>query len=233
MKKSSLAFVLLLLFSGFSAAKEIIRLTNGEWPPYLSANLHQHGYASQIVKEAFAAEDIDVVFGFYPWERAFQYAKKGESWHGSLVWVYSDERAKDFYYSDSVISDQAVLFFLKDSPLSWNDFDDLKGKVIGGTRHTKYPLIEKAQKQGILAIDRAGNYDILFKRLLIKRIDAVPQVKHVGKYFLKNSLTAEELSKVTFSPTASRLFIKRNLSLYVVYFSQREFIKNSSRHQVF
>jgi polar amino acid transport system substrate-binding protein len=206
MNVSNLIFSTLLLFSNVLIAKEVVHLTSGEWPPYLSSNLHENGYASHIVKEAFAEVDIDVVFGYFPWKRSFQYAKRGlnpngEIWNGSLVWTHSNERENDFYYSESVISAQEVLFHLKDSSFSWVKVDELKGKVIGGTSHTMYPLFEEAEDNGYITIDRAGNYDILFKRLLKKRIDAVPQVKHVGNYFLRNSLTLDERAKVTFSPT--------------------------------
>lgn len=201
---NSLIFSVLLLFSNALVAKDLVYLTSGEWPPYLSNNLPENGYASHIVKEAFSAVGIDVTFGFFPWERSFQYAKRGinpngEIWHGSLVWVHTRDREKNFYYSDSVVTDQEVLFFLNDSAFSWDKPKALEGKIIGGTSHTVYPLFEQAENEGLVRIDRAGNYDILFKRLLMNRIDAVPQVKHVGNYYLQNNLTAKERAKITFS----------------------------------
>ena len=100
-----------------------------------------------------------------------------------------------------VIEDNEVLFHLRSKPLQWQNVGDLQGKVIGGTAHTTYPLFEEAEKQGLLTIQRAGNYDTLFNRLLAGRIDAVPQVKNVGNYFLQNSLTPAERNRITFSPT--------------------------------
>lgn len=41
-------------------AAEQIYITNGEWPPYLSQRLPNFGLASQIVNEAFSAEQVDV-----------------------------------------------------------------------------------------------------------------------------------------------------------------------------
>lgn len=209
MKVNKLFFLALFFLPSTLVARELVCLTNGEWPPYLSSNLRDHGYASHIVKEAFAAVDIDVVFGFFPWQRSFQYAKRGmspngDTWHGSLLWVHTNERANEFYYSESVVSDQEVLFFLKSASFDWDKPDDLKGKVIGGTSYTIYPSFEEAENKGLLTIYRAGDYDTLFKRLLIKRIDAVPQVKHVGNYLLKNNLTDDERAKITFSPTISQ-----------------------------
>jgi polar amino acid transport system substrate-binding protein len=183
----------------------MIRLTNGYWPPYLSEVNPNNGFASHIVTEAYAAVGVTVTYGFFPWTRAFEYARVGkgsdEIWHGSVVWVYTEERAHDFHYTDVVISDDEVLFYLKSSPLEWESVYDLKGMHIGGTLNTVYPLFEAAEKERILKIQRAGNYDDLFKRLLKKRIDAVPHVISVGKYILRTSLTPEEQAQITFSPT--------------------------------
>ena len=67
--------------------------------------------------------------------------------------------------------------------------------------HTAYPLFEEAENKGILTIDRGGNYDILFQRLLAGRIDAIPQVMHVGRYFIETSLSEEEKRRITYSST--------------------------------
>lgn len=199
-------FMIMSLFFSFSvSAGETIRITNGDWPPYLSETLPYNGFASHIVTEAYAAVGVTVEYGFFPWSRSFEHAKEGkgsgEVWHGSIVWVYTEERALDFYYTDVVVSDDEVLFYLKSSPIEWKEVNDLSGKNIGGTLNTVYPVFESAEKAGVLKIQRAGNYDNLFKRLLKKRIDAVPQVLNVGNYMLRTSLTPEEQSQIHFSPT--------------------------------
>lgn len=188
-------------------AKESIRITNGEWPPYLSHSLPHQGFVSHVVTEAFNAVDIEVEYGFFPWKRALKYAKQGygvnkeDIWHASVVWVYTPERAEDFLYSDVVVLDDEVLFYLKSAPVVWESVDDLKDKIIGATAHTVYPLFEAAQEKGLLHIQRAGNYDTLYKRLILQRIDAVPQVRHVGSYFLRTTLTQKERDLITFYPT--------------------------------
>lgn len=50
-------------------------------------------------------------------------------------------------------------------------------------------------------MQRAGGYDVLFKKLLKKRIDAVPQVRNVGNYFLRMNLSDTDRAKITYSPT--------------------------------
>lgn len=192
--------VALGVFTGNADAKETIRITNGEWAPYLSEELPHYGFASHLVKEAFAVQDIDVVYGFFPWKRSYKLAKEGR-WHGTVVWVYTEERAESFLYSDVVISDSEHLFHLKKFKLKWQTIEDLKGLKIGGTLHTVYPVFEQAQENNILTIIRAGTYENLYHRLLKKRIDAIPQVSAVGEFLIRTKLTPAEQSQITYSPT--------------------------------
>lgn len=195
-----LLLALLGLISRTGVANENICLSNGEWAPYLSKKLPHYGAASHIVEKAFAAVGITVEYQFFPWKRSYRNALDGVC-NGTLVWVYTPERARNFYYSDVVITDVEYLFHLKDTPLQWKSVDDLQGLTIGATLHTVYPTLEEAAEGNILRIERGGNYDNLYRRLLKKRIDAVPQVAEVGKYYLRTSLTVAEQAQVTYSDT--------------------------------
>ena len=85
MNKLLSILIFLVLFSVSSLfAKETIRLTNGEWLPYMSANLKYNGVASRIVTEAFALEGIEVVYSFFPWKRAYALVSNGD-FDGSLA----------------------------------------------------------------------------------------------------------------------------------------------------
>lgn len=198
--------VLTFCFSTASFAEKVLRLTSGEWPPYLSERLPHYGYASHLISEAFAAVGVKVEYGFFPWKRSYLYANHGEdshrNWHGSVVWLYTEERAKNFWYSQPVIEEQQMLFCLKENPCEWESMGALEGKTIGGTLHTSYPLLEQAKRQGLVNIEKAGDYETLFKRLLAGRIDAVPQVWKVGQYFLRSHLDDAEQQRITFAPTA-------------------------------
>lgn len=188
------------------AAPNVVYLTNGEWPPYLSKDLPQNGFASHVVKEAFAAVDIEVEYGFFPWKRSLKYAEQAYGvdqhiWHGTVVWVYTPERAESFHYSAPVVQEAEHLFHLKSHPLEWSNVEDLNGMVIGATLHTAYPSLEQAERDGLLTLERGGNYDSLFRKLLYRGLDAIPYVKQVGQYFIDNQLTQEEAEQVAISPT--------------------------------
>lgn len=196
----SVIIVASIIMNGACLADHSINLASGEWAPYLSKNLPYFGAASHIVTEAFSAVGIETAYGFYPWKRAYKLSREGIC-HGTPVWVFTPERAEDFYYSDVVISDNEFLFHLKETDLKWKKIEDLKGLTIGATLHTVYPPLERAADQGILRIERAGNYENLYRRLLKKRIDAIPQVSHVGKHYLRTTLSPQDRAKITFSRT--------------------------------
>lgn len=194
------AAVGVIVAGSLAIADEKVRITNGEWKPYLSKSLPENGAASLIVKEAFAAAGVPVEYGFFPWKRAFRLAKEGV-WDGSVVWVRTPERDRDFLFSDVVIAEPEYLFHLKSAPLDWTYPIDLRGLKIGGTLHTVYPVFDPLDRAGIIRIERAGTYEELFRRLLAGRIDAIPQVLNVGSYLIRTTLSEDQQKRITFSPT--------------------------------
>lgn len=215
------ALAMNLAFPAFAEA-ETIALTSGEWGPYLGRNLPCEGLAARIVTAAFTEVGLGVQYGYFPWKRSYRYAldgrdDSGKIWHGSAVWIRTEERARSLLFSDTVIREEEILFSMRDSPVRWRKIEDLRGKTIGGTLQTAYPALEKADAEGILTLHRASSYDTLFNRLLQHRIDAVPQVKRVGIYYLTTSLTTKELARITYSPTVLqtrdyRLAFSRNVA---------------------
>src|SRR5690606_33414885 len=119
-----------LLFHGLAAAEEV-RLTNGEWAPYLGARLPHQGVASRIVAEAFALEGVRVKWEFYPWARSMHLAERGER-AGTAVWLRSPERERLFFISDPVVESTYCFFHRKDRPLDWQQVSDLKDVRLGG-----------------------------------------------------------------------------------------------------
>ena len=145
MKNSLMCLVLTiscLFFSttGFCQEPETVRLTNGEWPPYLSEKSYKYGLYSHIVEEAFKIMGIKVEYGFFPWKRSFKLAENGD-WDGSTVWAYSPEREKKFLFSEPIGHGCHVFFHLKDFKFDWQTEDDLQGIKIGGTIGYRY-LVE-------------------------------------------------------------------------------------------
>jgi polar amino acid transport system substrate-binding protein len=194
----------LILGCGVAAAQtsKTIRLTNGEWQPYLSKDAPHHGFASHIVTEAFALVSVEVEYGFFPWKRSFKLAKEG-TWDGSVVWVDSDERREHFLYSDAVVPSTFVFFHLKGSDFEWNSYEDLRGIRIGGTLEYAYSEeFDAAEKAGIIKTNRANNDEIGLKKLLKGRIEAFPGEVMVTYAQIRDTFSQEDAALFTHHPKA-------------------------------
>ncbi|WP_221075524.1 substrate-binding periplasmic protein [Agarivorans aestuarii] len=197
---------LLSAFSHPAFAVKNINLTSGEWPPYLSIDLAKGGIAAQIVSEAFAQQGIKTYYGYYPWKRSFEYARRGFGaanfrWHGSLAWIETEQRKQHFWFSEPIVSDKEILFSLKSNPIHWQTIEDLRGISIGGTVAAVYPTLEKTAEKELISLEIAGDYQSLFKRLLYQRIDAIALTKTVALHYMTNHLSEAETQQITYSET--------------------------------
>ena len=203
MKKMIIAIVLLILaISSLGVADETIRLTNGEWPPYLSENLKHNGVASHIVESAFKNVGVTVKYGFFPWKRAYILAERGD-WDGSAVWTPTEERKQVFYFSDPVANDTTVFFHLRSFQFDWKNYSDLKDLRIGATLSYDYgELFAKGEKDGTIKVDRTAKDEVSFKKLLKKRIDIFACNLDVGYSLLHKLYPPETVSLFTNHPKA-------------------------------
>lgn len=215
--KAIFAFLLLLTVAQNAVAEETIHITTGEFPPWSSESLKHHGITSHIISEAFKLEGYKVKFTFFPWSRVYELAKDGKEYQATSYWYPSDERAKEFHYSDALQTDKMVFFHLKDKPLpNWETLDDFKDMRIGATREYTYTKeFWDAKESGRLDIEIANTDELNFKKLLKGRIDTFPTGPLSGQKVLRESFGMEAAGTVTFhskplvAPTAHLLFSKQ------------------------
>ncbi|MBU2710858.1 substrate-binding periplasmic protein, partial [Zooshikella harenae] len=174
-----LVLIVCLLQISNSRAEQTIRLTNGEWEPFLSEKLPHFGPSSQIVTEAFARLGITVRYDFFPWPRAYENARIGH-WEGSVIWIKSEERAKYFYFSDPILSLPRYFYHLVDRKYEWSSIKDLKGLVIGVTYSYTYgPELDKALENGFVQASWSTSDLLNIKKLIARRIDLLTLEPHV------------------------------------------------------
>lgn len=196
-----LNFIVICCFASHSLGQNVVRLTNGEWPPYLSENLEHNGFASQIVTEAFKNVGISVEYGFFVWKRSYDQAKAGR-WDGSVVWRHTPERAEHFFFSAPVIEGRDYFFHLKDYSFDWKTMEDLKGIAIGGTASYHYSTPFKiAEESGIIQVDRTSTDEQNFRKLLKGKIDIFPIGLDVGLFLLRNKFPKETRDLIAYHPT--------------------------------
>lgn len=187
----------LVIATPFRVAAETLRLTNGEWPPYMSKEMENYGVFSQIVTEAFALEGVTVEYGFFPWKRSFEYAKSG-TWDGTIAWTRTEERGQWFYFSEMVMAAGEVIFQLKEKPIQWAEVSDLRHVKIGGTIGYNYgDEFMEAEKKGIITVDRSVEDVVCLKKLLHGRLDGCVIDIHTGYYVINENFSKAEVARLT------------------------------------
>ena len=141
-------FILLSLIISTINANDQIIISNGEWPPFFSQELHDNGATSHIVTKAFEKEGIDVIYKWYPWKRAFHLAKNGDL-HATVGWDKTKQREKDFLFSEPILYGNVMFFHLKEKEFSWNKLQDLKALKIGTVTGYEYQGALNKLKQNI------------------------------------------------------------------------------------
>lgn len=201
MRLLSLLFALLI---PLCASADQVRLTNGEWSPYLGQNLPHHGVASRIVEEAFALQGIQVQWEFYPWARALRSAEHGKS-DGSAVWLRSPEREQAFFISEPVVESGYYLFHRKDHPLDWREVSDLQSLRVGGAIDYDYgQAFQQAERGGQLKVRRLSSEEQGLRMLLAGRLDVFPIDKVVAFDMLHSQFSREQRNQLSFHPLPLR-----------------------------
>lgn len=190
------ALLLFLLQSVALCAKEpevtipnSIEISTGEWPPFLGADLPEQGVIARLIRDIFAEARINVQFTFLPWSRAMHDTVNGK-YAATAVWMFADDRAKNFIYSAAVLDEKFVFFYRKSQPFYWQQLTDLQGMVVGGVSGYSYgPVFDAAVKNHIIGLDIVGSVEQNFRRLALGRVDVVAEEISVGYHMLQQRMS--------------------------------------------
>jgi polar amino acid transport system substrate-binding protein len=191
-----------LLAAATTQAAELpeLKISVGDWPPYLSTELKHNGVIAHLISDLLADEGYRVSFRFLPWPRAYADAAAGK-YAASAVWMHKDERDADFLFSAPLLNEQFVFFHLKSLPFDWNSFDDLKGMKLGGGLEYSYgPEFDAFIASGNLQMERVSSDMQNFGKLLKERVVLYPQEVNVGYAALRNHFSPAEIAKITHHP---------------------------------
>lgn len=208
----TVAVFLFLLIGVAPGRAETIVLANGEWPPYLSQDLPEYGYASAVVAHAFEAVGITVRYEFYPWARAEALVRAGKI-DGSVIWSHSEERAEFALFSDPVVVQEEVIYFRRDKVIDWQEWSDLRGLRAAVPLGSKVGAIGAAVDVGMVSIHRVTDIRAGFRMLLLGRVDIFPLVRPVAQQTLKRDFTDDERDNIVAArKVIDRLFYRLMLS---------------------
>lgn len=116
-KKSILFSAIGLVLSPPLVASEILKLTTGEFPPYISSNSQYLGPLSQIVSLSFEELGYKTHIDFNPWNRALKMAEKGRV-DATYAWSVKADRQVHFLYSKPLFIFEQRAFSLNKAQLN-------------------------------------------------------------------------------------------------------------------
>ena len=177
-----------------------LKISVGDWPPYLSSDLKHNGVIAHLISDLFADEGYRVSFQFLPWPRAYSAAAAGR-FDATAVWMHKDEREADFLFSAPLLDEQFVFFHLKSLPFDWRRFDDLTGMTLGGGLEYSYgPGFDAFLAENKVKMERVSNDQQNFDKLLKERVVLYPQEMNVGYAALRSHFSPEDQAKITHHP---------------------------------
>lgn len=183
-----------------SSEDRVIKISTGDWPPFISENMQYHGIAARIITESFELQNIKVEYSWFPWQRTYNNVRYG-NWDASAIWAVTEERSQHLLFSDPVIKNITVLFFNKDKLVEWKSFEDLSGLIIGATNSYFYgEEFQQAEASGLITVERTSIESSNFKKLKAGRIDAVIAEVDTGYDIMHRIFEPEIIESIVASP---------------------------------
>jgi len=205
-----------MIANASNITKMTIVIGNGEWPPFISQHIKNYGAVCHIITEAFALENVQVIYKWAPWKRAFIQTRRGE-YDATAGWMMTPERKENFYYSDSILKSQKVFFHLKSFPFDWNKITDLKDLRIGTVQGYTYgPEFDQAIEDKIVTVQETTAEIYNFRKLMIARLDIYPQELEIGYEHIIREFPPDQAKLFTHHPkplaqtTHHLIFSKKN-----------------------
>lgn len=168
-----------------------VRFSNQEYPPFAGSQLPDGGILTRIVSEVFRRARVQVMYEWYPNNRALQLARNGDV-DGSVGWTPSEARQRDLLFSDEVLPFRMVFFQRKGEQYPWQSLADLSPWRFGVTLGNFYsPVFDRLVHQGVLKTDESPDDVSNMRKLAARRVDLVPMERESGLYLLRQHLPAQ------------------------------------------
>lgn len=162
-----------------------MRLASLEWLPYVGAQLEQAGWSSHVADTAARQFGYRAVVDYFPWTRAMQLGTRDPAYAGYFPAYFTEERAKNCYFSSPIGSSTVGLVHLRSVPLQWSSMQDLAALKIGVVAgFSNGPAFDTMVREGRMQVDASPNDMLNLRKLLAHRVDAVVIDKLVLRYLL-------------------------------------------------
>ncbi|MFD2207055.1 transporter substrate-binding domain-containing protein [Kiloniella antarctica] len=161
-------FVTISLLLIERARADTITLSGDEWSPYLVEKPEVGGVVYDIVNTAFLREGHQVKWEFYPWARALFLARTGKVTGLADAW-FSEERKKDFLFSDPFLINRLSFLKRRDEEITWDTYEDLTPYTIAQVNHAV--VSAEFEKADYLKKHKVPTVTTALKLLLSGRVD--------------------------------------------------------------
>ena len=197
LRRAGLSLALIVGGGTNAHAGNVVSLACNEFPPQKMRNAvdGRLGFDVEILRDAFARVGRQLKVSFFPWKRAFEYAKAGK-----LDGLCSCSRRKDrdawFSYSDPM-GDVGIGVFLgvAGRGREVRVMADLRDLVIGVVRayNLEHELTDTGMTPVVVSDDEKG-----LRMLLAGRIDGFLTFRDTGRYILSQITPAAPVRYVEF-----------------------------------
>lgn len=133
MYKTLSIFLCTLLLSASAInvqAQKAVNLTASTSPPYADSKLPNQGLAMELVSHVFKTAGYTPRIEFKVWSRAMEGVTVGLYDALAAAW-YSDERAKNYLFSDPYLPAKLILLKLRSDQTTYTEPSHLAGKRLG------------------------------------------------------------------------------------------------------
>jgi len=175
------SLVLTCCFIQKSTAEKTISFAVSEFPPYISKELKNYGFTSEIVTEAFSRAGYTVKTSFMPWQRALLKVAEGK-YDAAYPAYYSQEREQTYAFSKPFATGPIGFYIRKDTHITYKTLHDLQPYTIGVVRgYVNTPEFDAAT---YLRKDMADDDEQNLRKLVKKRVDLIIIDKFTAQYIL-------------------------------------------------
>ncbi len=164
---------------------QTMRLASLEWLPYVGPRLAHEGWSAFVADSAARQFGYRARIDYFPWTRAMQLGMKDPQYAGYFPAYYTEERARQCYFSAAIGSSTVGFAYLKSAPLQWQSLQDLTRYTIAVVAgYSNGPAFDAWARAGKLHVDASPNDMLNLRKLLARRVDVVVIDKLVLRYLL-------------------------------------------------
>ncbi len=174
--------LLLIVFGAATLTAQTLIFNTQEFAPFTyTRGDAAAGPAVDVIKAVCLEAGITHSIRLLPWTRAQEEVKSGKA-NALFLIGWNKERAETFYFSPPILDTEYGVFVNADSGLKYSSPGQLAGLTVGvyGPSNTATSLEEYKKKVPSIVIDMTPDDESAFKKLELKRVNAVYSNRDVG-----------------------------------------------------